>query len=630
MDDDKNAYVARKGVVFVDGQRFPKKDSYFANPYTVKEHGLAQALDLYKKHLVALFRTNKEEFISRLRSLKNKKLGCWCDPKEKCHADILIESVKCLDVLDEKTEEKEYPVDEILQTVMPKSYHLTRDYLEGQDLEKTNTKIVKTKKELMETKNKIGQTIDSIPRNTDAERHRIWESATAWYELTKPLAARIKSEHKLPYNNVSNAFLKCVELLRFLENIDTINQSTRQEIRHFDNASLPGDFIRASEWYYGNVPIRKYDWKASSLYDKSMEPGTTTYLGDKFGLLAKNPNKWIMDEKMNGDVSKLENLREMVRRLGDWQPNLYTSDLGFHFSYDKTEEEQQLTANFGQILSGLLMLEDGGHLVTKQFTMFDDKTQWLMTTMTKLFENVHIVKPATSKTDNSECYLVAWNYKRDDKILNKIIAVFVGEKEYDPKLTKSLSKAIIGLSKAQIEKINLDIERFRKKERVDLSKQVSAWMRHYIPFIVFDRGIYDSKDAMGLVHMRPLCKSGLTKGDWYSSKYFSRMCPECTDWEAPNFIRLGKREIPSGLSMPEMIVSILLELKAFDPKNGATRATIKQKVADTYGVAISTVENKLSPALKNLENEKRVAVSDGKYHLVEKAPSLKGRSHGWM
>lgn len=39
MDDPTNEYIGRAGAVFIDGKRFPKKASIWANPFKVGKDG---------------------------------------------------------------------------------------------------------------------------------------------------------------------------------------------------------------------------------------------------------------------------------------------------------------------------------------------------------------------------------------------------------------------------------------------------------------------------------------------------------------------------------------------------------------------------------------------------------------
>ena len=38
MEDDNNIYIGRRGIVFIDGERFPKQNSIFANPFKINKN----------------------------------------------------------------------------------------------------------------------------------------------------------------------------------------------------------------------------------------------------------------------------------------------------------------------------------------------------------------------------------------------------------------------------------------------------------------------------------------------------------------------------------------------------------------------------------------------------------------
>lgn len=85
--------VTRPGRIFIDKHIFHYPGSPWANPFKIKDYGLNQCLELYKKHLdKLLLDPNKlEEF----KELKNAtELGCFCKPDENCHRNIIIEKLK--------------------------------------------------------------------------------------------------------------------------------------------------------------------------------------------------------------------------------------------------------------------------------------------------------------------------------------------------------------------------------------------------------------------------------------------------------------------------------------------------------------------------------------------------------
>jgi hypothetical protein len=87
--DPRNAYIGRRGVVFIDGKRFPEADSPFANPFKIGRDGsredVLRAYETYIREQLA----KSAELREQLRALQGKRLGCWCAP-EPCHGDVLM------------------------------------------------------------------------------------------------------------------------------------------------------------------------------------------------------------------------------------------------------------------------------------------------------------------------------------------------------------------------------------------------------------------------------------------------------------------------------------------------------------------------------------------------------------
>jgi hypothetical protein len=89
MSDPTHVYIGRRGVVFIDGQRFPKQDSIWANPFKMsKTFSRDQVIQMYEKYIRQRLVENPE-LMNSLRQLQGKVLGCWCRP-EPCHGDVLV------------------------------------------------------------------------------------------------------------------------------------------------------------------------------------------------------------------------------------------------------------------------------------------------------------------------------------------------------------------------------------------------------------------------------------------------------------------------------------------------------------------------------------------------------------
>jgi hypothetical protein len=89
-EDKKNIYIGRKGIVFINKERYPKENSIFCNPYKINDvTDRTQVILKYKIYLLEKIKDDKV-FRKEFYKLKNKKLGCWCKP-EACHGDVIIE-----------------------------------------------------------------------------------------------------------------------------------------------------------------------------------------------------------------------------------------------------------------------------------------------------------------------------------------------------------------------------------------------------------------------------------------------------------------------------------------------------------------------------------------------------------
>lgn len=294
-----------------------------------------------------------------------------------------------------------------------------------------------------QTINQAKQQIDNEVKRTSAKQ---WDYATNGMELSRHVALSLRGKYDIP-RDASNAFFKCIELFNLLgPHLRASIIKNGGTLRMFDNASLPGDFIRAAEWWlshrcnkgvHGETPVSTVlDWRANSL-----DGG----LDDRFGLIRDHPERWMQLQvkgawtagtsamirhhyaagrpkdlpantelrKINGDVSDMTNRLDIAQHLDGekWKADIYTSDLGFAVQSYYKEEEEHLEAHFGQCYLGMDVLRLGGAMIVKTFTMSHSRTMGMICHLGEHFDEFYIVKPETSKPDNSECYWVCLGYR---------------------------------------------------------------------------------------------------------------------------------------------------------------------------------------------------------------------------
>ena len=89
MSDPNNEYIGRRGIVFIDGVRYPPTDSLWANPFKVGKDGTRDEVIMKYYHYICDRFRCEPELLEMLKQLKGKTLGCWSHP-EKCHGDVLV------------------------------------------------------------------------------------------------------------------------------------------------------------------------------------------------------------------------------------------------------------------------------------------------------------------------------------------------------------------------------------------------------------------------------------------------------------------------------------------------------------------------------------------------------------
>ena len=98
--NENNLYIGRRGVVFIDGVRYPPQDSDWANPFKItSKDDRNKVLIKYRKYILNKLRCNELD----IADIYGKRLGCWCAP-EQCHGNVL------LDILQYYLENDEYPL----------------------------------------------------------------------------------------------------------------------------------------------------------------------------------------------------------------------------------------------------------------------------------------------------------------------------------------------------------------------------------------------------------------------------------------------------------------------------------------------------------------------------------------
>ena len=208
------------------------------------------------------------------------------------------------------------------------------------------------------------------------------------------------------YIPVSRSFFKLIEIY-YCFSINKFINDTKPKSLHL--AEAPGGFIEATLFY---SKIYKIDYEIMlgiSLINKTNNntPLWNTCAFDKYKnvVLENNPD-------YNYDMTNYNTFNYLKNKYTDTYFNIITADGGFDFSSDFNNQEiQSQPLILAEILYAISFQEIGGLFVLKMFDCFTLLTVQYLYLLTSFYEKVYIYKPNTSRSANSERYIICINYK---------------------------------------------------------------------------------------------------------------------------------------------------------------------------------------------------------------------------
>lgn len=352
---------------------------------------------------------------------------------------------------------------------------------------------LKLKNELAYIKSGIDRFIQG-----DQKKEEFYTKVTNILDQFAEFRKSLKNTLKMPY--ITNAFLKCWEMIQDYELIPSDHSS---DYRVFCNAEFPGAFIFAIHHYMATATRNnKFEWFASSLW-----PGEKDILKDQFGLYRKYRNKWLMNSTDQlGDVTNLKTIDHIYDKIGE-SVDLYTSDIGIGLNAENfnDQEEIETSLNLGQIISGLVSLKNGGHLVCKMFMFFTPFNISLLSTLTNMFTEFYISKPLTSRPGNSEIYIIGKGYKGYNASKKKIeelknfLVEFANAGSNMEKLREISSKMVDDVSEEfYLRIVNASYAVYQRQMRyVDMSVKIAEYLYKKHPSLNFNHIMNDRSIVPG-------------------------------------------------------------------------------------------------------------------------------------
>ena len=163
------------------------------------------------------------------------------------------------------------------------------------------------------------------------------------------------------------------------------------------------------------LPGCSHTWIASSL----LEEGEMKARKD---FMTSTANHWLYGPDKSGNLLRPTTIESIVTWANDTLSkhpdgvDIVTGDGGIDCEdCPEAQEERCFPLIYASYVTGLRCLHDGGTLVLKMFSKFHPATRQLLHHAATAFKvKSHIMKPSSSKTANSEDYLVCTGFRRND------------------------------------------------------------------------------------------------------------------------------------------------------------------------------------------------------------------------
>lgn len=246
------------------------------------------------------------------------------------------------------------------------------------------------------------------------ENNKDWDKmkkVTNPYELIHLSYHRDKKNNSIAkYIPLSRSYFKMIEMINDFKLLDK-----KVPIVSASLAEGPGGFMEA---IHNN---RQQNYYNDKIYGITLPPNNKYIPGwDKIS----HTNRFNFQIKY-GNLYNIDDIKTFSNIFTKQRAYLVTADGGFDYSVDFNNQEQlSYRIIFCEIVTALGIQEIGGNFVCKIFDIFTLFTMKMIYIVHYFYENVYIIKPNTSRTANSEKYIIAKGFKGiNNEILNQLYSI---------------------------------------------------------------------------------------------------------------------------------------------------------------------------------------------------------------
>ncbi|XP_040185232.1 cap-specific mRNA (nucleoside-2'-O-)-methyltransferase 2 isoform X2 [Rana temporaria] len=184
------------------------------------------------------------------------------------------------------------------------------------------------------------------------------------------------------------------------------------ELNSVHLCEAPGAFIASLNHYVKTQELHcDWTWVANTLNPYHEANNGMVMIADD-RLIANTLPWWYFGPDNTGDIMTLKylnGLQQFVRNMST--VHIITADGSFDCQGNPGEQESLVyPLHYCEVVTCLTTLGPGGSFVLKMFTLLQHSSINLMYLLNCCFQEVHVIKPGTSKAGNSEVYVVCLSY----------------------------------------------------------------------------------------------------------------------------------------------------------------------------------------------------------------------------
>ena len=207
------------------------------------------------------------------------------------------------------------------------------------------------------------------------------------------------------YYPISRSFFKLWEIIHDFNH--SIFKECTDPLKCLFLAEGPGGFVEAFQKFRTDYHNQTHD----ELVGMTLKSDANRSVPDwKF----KSKLRVFYGADGTGNLYHKPNLESLKATFGGHSFHIITADGGFDFSSDFNNQEVMcFRLLIAESLAALYTQREGGTFILKIFDIFHEKTLRLIILLQKVYKQIYIIKPITSRPANSEKYLVCTGFHQD-------------------------------------------------------------------------------------------------------------------------------------------------------------------------------------------------------------------------